>query len=114
MPSPLMNTLIGSGIGAVFGSVATGGVGYLLYRRKEGERADKLQKALRAEISGMYIFDNLEMVPEEGVPHEGVFSTVVFDNNSNRMGLLPEPLRGEVIRFYSFLKLNSSMIEEYR
>lgn len=105
-------TAIDALIGAVVGSLLTGGlwVGrYLLIEHREQRR---LQRMFHTELSHMDIFDSLDEIPQKKFPDPSAFPTIVFESNAEKIGVLRQEYRHSIHAFYSYLYTTKSMMEQ--
>ncbi len=117
----MMTEIISVFLGAIIGSVATGGV--TLYVNHKQRKSDKecITQALVAEIQAhleivkrrhfreglMEAIDYLQKNPQETWKYSVVISrdhSPVFSRNADKLGLLDAEIRQDVVRFYQLLE----------
>ncbi|SEP25185.1 hypothetical protein SAMN04487948_1275 [Halogranum amylolyticum] len=108
-------TLLAAGLGGIVGAFGTYAVRLLRHRQRERTQQARLRRALIAEMATMtgLTRDRDKISPKE-LPTSHIVSTVVFENNSDKIGLLTESETEALIQFYSYAHLVRTQLDYSR
>jgi len=100
----------------VFGS-------YMLYRKKENEKAERLRISILAELEQLSLIDELparltgldepptkEKIPPDTVPPADAFPTIVYESNVSDLSRLDDEVVEQLVEFYSELLRHKATI----
>jgi len=91
------------------------GGGIIAHRFQERYNAEKLRKAVKAEINSMSIFDSMERIKErETHVKHNVFPTTAYTTNAGHLGLLSEEEREKIVSFYEAVFMYNGLLEQLR
>lgn len=87
---------------------------YALYRKRQIDKQHSLRQALRTEIEGMEFLEGWPDRFGASVPRTDIFSTTVFEANSNELGLLTEEETKPIVGFYNRLSVVQDLVNIHR